>query len=41
MRIIQSDWVSLLRQAMADGLPVTIGSPEDSALVLGVQLDST
>ncbi|WP_405827130.1 hypothetical protein [Streptomyces sp. NBC_00105] len=40
VRIIQSDWVSLLRQAMAAGLPVTIVYPDDSNLVFNVQLDS-
>jgi hypothetical protein len=38
VRIVQSDWVSLLRQAMASGISVDITHDTNSALVLNVQL---
>jgi hypothetical protein len=38
VRIIQSDWVSILRQAMASGLTVTITHPANSSEVENVQL---
>jgi hypothetical protein len=38
VRIVQSDWVSLLRQAMASGISVDITHQTNSALVLNVQL---
>jgi hypothetical protein len=38
-RIMQSEWISLLRQGMASNIPVTITvGVDDSALVLNVQL---
>jgi hypothetical protein len=37
-RIIQSDWVSLLRQGLASGIPVTITHDDNSSYVLNVQL---
>lgn len=38
IRIIQSDWVSLLREALASNVPVTITHETNSAIVLNVQL---
>jgi len=38
-RVLQSMWVSLLRQAMADSLQVTIGAVDGSAQVASVQLN--
>jgi len=40
VRIVQSDWVALLRQSLSDGMPVTITHEQNSALVLNVQLGS-
>jgi hypothetical protein len=37
-RVLQSMWVSLLRQAMANSLQVTIGALDGSAQVASVQL---
>jgi hypothetical protein len=38
VRIVQSDWVSLLRQAMASSIPVNITHDTNSSVVLNVQL---
>jgi hypothetical protein len=38
VRIIQSDWIALLRQALASNVPVAIGHDDNSALALTVQL---
>jgi hypothetical protein len=38
VRIAQSNWVSLLREALASNIPVTITHPDTSALVQNVQL---
>lgn len=38
VRIIQSDWVALLRQALGDGTPVTITHATNSAIAMNVQL---
>jgi hypothetical protein len=38
VRIVQSDWVSLLRQAMASAIPVNITHGTNSSVVLNVQL---
>ena len=39
VRIIQSDWIALLRQAMASSIPVTITyGDSNSAIVLNVQI---
>lgn len=38
LRIIQSDWVSLLREAKAGNIPVTITHDNNSAIVLNVQM---
>ena len=38
LRIAQSDWVGLLRQAMASNIPVTVTTDTNSAIVLNVQL---
>jgi hypothetical protein len=37
-RIVQSDWVSLLRQALASAIPVNITHDTNSSVVLNVQL---
>jgi len=37
-RVVQSNWVSLLRQAMASNLQVTIAHGDGSALATSVQL---
>ena len=37
-RVLHSMWVSLLREARAGGLPVTISHPTGSAEIIGVQL---
>jgi len=37
-RIVQSDWVSLLRQAMANNILVTISYDNNNAVVAFVQL---
>jgi hypothetical protein len=37
-RIVQSDWVSMLREAFAGSLQVTVTHPDNSAEVLNVQL---
>lgn len=37
-RIIHSDWVSFLRQAMVSSLPVIITHGDNSAIVTNVQL---
>lgn len=37
-RVLQSMWVSLLRQAMANSLQVTIGTPDGSAQVSTLEL---
>jgi hypothetical protein len=39
-RIVQSDWVSLLRQGLASGIPVTVTHDNNSSYVLNVQLGS-
>lgn len=38
LRVIHSNWVSLLRQAMASDLQVSIVHPDGSALASSVQL---
>jgi len=38
VRIVQSDWVALLRQALSDNTDVTITHTDNSAIVLNVQL---
>ena len=38
LRVMQSNWVSLLRQAMASNLQVTLAHPDSSAMVTSVQL---
>ena len=38
IRVMQSNWVSLLRQAIASNLEVTIGHAENSAIATSVQL---
>ncbi len=38
VRIAQSNWVALLRQALASNIPVTITHPDNSSRVLNVQL---
>jgi hypothetical protein len=37
-RIMQSMWISLLREAHVNGLPVTVVHPEGGAIVTAVQL---
>lgn len=37
-RIMHSTWVSLLREAMASGLPVTVVHPEGNARITALQL---
>lgn len=37
-RVMQSNWVSLLRQAMASNLQVTLAHADGSAVVTSVQL---
>ena len=39
LRIVQSDWISLLRQAVASKITVTITHTANSAEVLNVQLN--
>ena len=38
LRIIQSDWIALLRQALASNIPVTVTHDANSSIVLNVQL---
>jgi len=38
VRIVQSDWVALLRQSLSDNTGVTITHDTNSAIVLNVQL---
>ena len=38
VRIVQSDWVSLLRESIAGGLTVAVTHPTNSAAVLNIQL---
>jgi hypothetical protein len=37
IRIIQSDWIALLREALAGNVPVTVFHGTNSAVVLNVQ----
>jgi hypothetical protein len=41
VRIVQSDWVSMLREAMASNLPIVITHETDAATVLNVQLGTS
>jgi len=38
VRIIQSDWIALLREALASNISVTITHETNSAIVLNVQM---
>ncbi len=40
VRIIQSDWVAFLREAMVSNIPVTIIHGHNSAIVQNVQMGS-
>jgi hypothetical protein len=37
-RIVQSNWVAMLRQALASNIPITITHDDNSAIVLNLQL---
>jgi predicted N-acyltransferase len=37
-RIVQSDWIALLRQALADNLTVVVNHQDGSAIATAVQL---
>jgi hypothetical protein len=37
-RVMQSMWLSLLRESMSSGVPVTVSHPDDSAIIGTVAL---